>query len=32
MPTASAVVGDLMEIAREIGRGGSGRVAFRDSL
>jgi len=27
MPTASAVVGDLMEIAREIGRGGSGPVA-----
>jgi homoserine dehydrogenase len=27
MPTASAVVGDLMEIAREIRRGGSGRVS-----
>ena len=27
MPTASAVVGDLMEIAREIRRSGSGRVA-----
>ena len=27
MPTASAVVADLMEIAREIRRGGSGRVA-----
>ena len=27
MPTASAVVADLMEIAREIGRGGSGPVA-----
>ena len=27
MPTASAVVADLMEIAREIQRGGSGRVA-----
>ncbi|MBW2268247.1 MAG: homoserine dehydrogenase [Deltaproteobacteria bacterium] len=27
MPTASAVVADLMEIAREIGRGGAGRVA-----
>ena len=27
MPTASAVVGDLMEIAREIQRGGSGPVA-----
>jgi len=27
MPTASAVVGDLMEIAREIRRGGSGPVA-----
>jgi homoserine dehydrogenase len=27
MPTASAVVGDLMEIAREIVRGVSGRVA-----
>ena len=27
MPTASAVVGDLIEIAREIRRGGSGRVA-----
>lgn len=27
MPTASAVVADLMEIAREIRRGGSGRVS-----
>jgi len=27
MPTASAVVGDLMEIAREIRRSGAGRVA-----
>jgi homoserine dehydrogenase len=27
MPTASAVVADLMEIAREIGRGSAGRVA-----
>jgi homoserine dehydrogenase len=27
MPTASAVVSDLMEIAREIARGGHGRVA-----
>jgi homoserine dehydrogenase len=27
LPTASAVVADLMEIAREIRRGGSGRVA-----
>ena len=27
MPTASAVVGDLMEVAREIHRQGSGRVA-----
>ncbi|MFT5695055.1 MAG: homoserine dehydrogenase, partial [Myxococcota bacterium] len=27
MPTASAVVGDLMEIAREINRGSTGRVA-----
>ena len=27
MPTASAVVGDLMEIAREIDRGGAGPVA-----
>lgn len=27
MPTASAVVADLMEIAREIGRGQAGRVA-----
>ena len=27
MPTASAVVADLMEIAREIRRGGAGRVS-----
>ena len=27
MPTASAVVGDLIEVAREVRRGGAGRVA-----
>ncbi len=27
LPTASAVVGDLIEIAREVRRGGAGRVA-----